>query len=197
MIYKYKDFNENVINLSKKRKFPTYADTDRVKGYSNNNTDFYFIYNLSKNELGKYLNTWFKGAQTTKSNLKSNKLEGRVKQNFLIYDEVWTVKKVDKETSDKLYRQYYNPISLNIYCPGSQNVTNKNVNDLVYSLICCLHSIDDSSYTIWFDNKPLGEIEEIRTTLMKFINSKSIINGHEFMDKCIELGANEDQLHYN
>lgn len=52
----FKELNE-MLNLSKVRKWKTTKN-----GYS----DFYFIYSLKKEELGKYLNTWFVGEQSSK-----------------------------------------------------------------------------------------------------------------------------------
>jgi len=60
-----------------------------------------------------------------------------------------------------------------------------------------IESIDDSSYRIWFENKPLNELKSIRTELMKWISSQPIINGNKFLDKCVELGTDKNTIDLN
>jgi hypothetical protein len=192
-----KRLDESVINLSNVRKFPTYKETRDMDGEYSNSTDFYYIYKLSKKELGDYLNTWFRGVKTMASDLPTNKVKAKRGEltDYIVTDEVWTVKKTDKETSNNLYNKDYNPIGLSIQCKtGGYKEGEK---EFLYNMIASIKSIDDSSFTIWFMDKPLDELESIRENLMKWINSKDVINGHKFMDYCIELGADEDQLDYN
>ena len=76
--------------MSKVRKFPTYGETrDERSGKYSDRTDFYYIYELNKDEIGKYLNTWFKGSHTEYKGYVTN-------------DEVWTV----KEVINRLYLVY-------------------------------------------------------------------------------------------
>jgi len=182
----YKQF-ETVLNLSKKRKFPTIGETSPNAHKSNwDLTDFYFIYDLSKKDIGKYLNTWFVG------NVMKNK-DGDV-----YTDEMWTVKKTDKETSDNLYRRKINPISLSIMCPTGARFKKNDEGEIInYQMKAQIHSIDDSSYGIWFDDMKLDELKRIRTKIMEWINAYKEINGEEFLDICISLGANEDSKDYN
>ena len=188
--------NENVINISKKRNFPTYGDTNRLGDKShkinkqfNDSTDFYYIYDLNKHDIGKYLNTWFKG----------NHFEGKHNkgESYVQRDEMWTVKKVDEQTSRHLYGRYYNPISINITCPTGAKFTKNEKGEDLYNMGAIIRSIDDSSYSIWFYNIPYNDLEDIRTQIMKWINTQPILNGDEFIKFCISMGANEEDVDYS
>lgn len=128
-----------------------------------------FIYNLPKHEIGKWLNTWFKQEEFINTH----------KQRFEI-DAYWTVKLVDKETEKHLYHRKYNPVSLKI------NGT---------SMCARIHSIDDSSYGIWFEN--VDNLQDIRSKIMKYLDGLKIINGKEFLEVCVSLGANPESIDYN
>lgn len=177
-VLKFEKFNENVLNLSKIRKFPS---------------NMYDIYKLSKKELGSYLNTWFSGNIQLYSELKRNKVKAKDPNfvDFLLRDEMWIVKKTDKETSSRLYNRRINPISINIMCAI------KNPEDGLYNMKLHIHSIDDSSFGIWFDEKELSVLKSIREKLMKTINNYDEINGDELLNHCIELGANKDSIDYD
>ena len=129
------------INISKKN-FPT---------------DQYFVYRLSKKDLGNWLNVWFPGRKVLNKN------------GDISYDEVWTVKKVDKKTSINLYNQKYNPIGLLTIATNSG-----------YNFKAQIFSIDDSSYSMWWKNISLSEAENLKIKLMKWVNSKDIISGSEW-----------------
>ena len=110
---------------------------------------------------------------------------------------MWTVKIVDEETANHLYLRKYNPIVVSITCPtGGVFKQNEKKEDL-FQMRSAINSIDDSSYTIWFDNKPLNELKDIRTKIMKWVSLQPIINGHKFLDKCVELGADEKSIDLN
>lgn len=180
-------FNENISNLSKVRKWKTYLDSG-IK--NNDNTDFYFTYNLKNSELGDYLNTWFTGKSVTSKN------------EDILRDEMITLKKVDKESAAHLYGKKYNPISIIIMCPTGAKWKQAINGDYLYEMKAQIHSIDDSSYGIWWTYQdgsalPLNELIEIRKKLMTWINSKIEINGEEFLDYCVTLGASEEQKDYN
>lgn len=185
----FQQHNESILNLSKTRKFPTYKDSGRIDGLNKSYddlTDFYYIYDLDKKDIGKYLNTWFSG----------NHIESKNKK-FIIRDEMWTVKKVDEHTALNLYNRYINPIEITIMCPsGAKFKQNENGEDL-YEMKATIRSIDDSSYGIWFDNKTYSELEEIRFQIMKWINTKPIINGDEFIEYCVSVGGDESSIDYN
>jgi hypothetical protein len=179
---KYLQLFEEVSNLSKVRKFPTLKDRDTFHNLKSKDrkrlgdtTDFYFVYDLSKKDLGKYLNTWFSG------NVK------HFDEGGVICDEMWTVKRVDARTSQNLYHRNVNPVSINIYF----DYKNKDKSGANCNMKATIHSIDDSSYGAWFLNKSVDELKEIRVKLMKYVNSKSVMNGDEFMETCKELGATD------
>ncbi len=179
---------EQISNLSKVRKFPTY-------GGDRNDTNYYFIYKLHKRDIGRYINTWFSGRTMYASDL--DKFKVKFKRNemsdYLIKDERWIVKRVDEVTSRRLYLRDINPIQLTILCPTGYD----GKIETPYHMLCSVCSVDDSSFTIWFMSKPINELENIRVKLMRWINTRPIINGDEFINKCLELGADLSQVHYD
>ena len=185
MTNKFNQFIREGSNVSKIRKWDT---IDRTHSHKSNwdSSDFYFVYDLKKEELGKYLNTWFVG-RIHKS-----------KDDTQTYtDEMITLKKVDSETADNLYRRKYNPLSIRILCPPGARFKQNDLKQNLYNMKAQLHSIDDSQYGIWWDDFPFSELESIRLNLMKWIDSISILNGEEFLNKCVELGADVDSKDYN
>ncbi len=146
--------------------------------------NYYDIYNMSKDELGKWLNVWYPKSKDT-----------HYKNKKITYDvnEMWTVKKVDKETRDRLYMKVYNPISLNIIVQAPKPTKD----EIKYTMKAQIHSIDDSSFGIWFDGFDLQTLEKKRNELMKWVSSIEEINGEEFLEKCVELGADESTKDYN
>jgi len=165
-------------NLCKKEKWPMligYKDS-----WNNNTADTYFVYKLTKKEKTKYLNTWFKGG------LYKSKDE-----LFTYRDEMIILKECDKDTI--MYNEKYNPVELVIQCPiGAKFATPP-----LYNMRCSIRSIDDSSYTIWFENKPIEELYQTRLTIMNWINWQKKINGEAFLEYCKELGADEDSINYD
>jgi len=164
---------DKILNLSKVRKFP-----ERM----------YDIYDMSKNELGKFLNTWFVGKVI-------------YKKDILLRDEMWTVKKVDKETADMLYRRNINPICIWIMPPTGLRFRQNEEGEDLYEMKAQIFSIDDSSFGIWWNDVPLEELKKIRIRLMEWINvhgsGLANINGEEFLDICVHMGADEDSKDYN
>jgi len=182
MINKFQDFvNEHMSNLSKNRKWKINSSGKHEF------TDLYFTYKLPKSELGEYLNTWFEG------------VVAKSKDGDKVYrDEMVTLKKVDKETAGRLYDKYYNPINIVIMCPMGAKFDKKNDKGVdFYGMKAQIHSVDDSSYGIWWDDKTFEELSKIRINLMKWINANPIINGEEFLNVCISLGADEESKDYN
>jgi hypothetical protein len=188
----FEKFVESVSNLAKVRKWDTYDFSDRRKKDQRQVSDLYFTYNLKKDELGKYLNTWFTGVV----------MKSKTKDRKTYRDEMITLKKVDKETAQHLYNREFNPVSVDIMCPtGAKFKQDENGNDL-YIMKAQIHSIDDSSYGIWWDDHygtgyTIEELMEIREEIMKWVNSKPILNGEEFLDYCVSLGALEETKDYN
>lgn len=174
---------EAVSNLSKIRKW---SDADSENKYY---SDLYFTYDLSKKELGKYLNTWFVGRVVKSPH-----------DDRTIRDEMITLKKVDKDTI--MYGEKINPITLNIMCPtGARFKQDENGNDL-YEMKAQIHSIDDSSYGIWWyghssTSLPLNELKSIREKIMLWINRQDEVNGEEFLNYCVSLGADAESKDYN
>lgn len=140
--------------------------------------DMYKIYDCSKAERGKYLNTWF---WEVWDNGKSKK------KNIPQLNSIITFKKVDIWTGCRLYDRLYNPVSIFI------NIDYRNHKK--YVMKAMIHSIDDSSFGIWFDNKTYDELVKIRINIMKYIDAKQVLNGEEFLKYCVELGG--DNIDYN
>lgn len=170
---------EELTNLSKTRKWPTHEETSGRNSRGDNSSDMYFSYDLPKQDIGKYLNTWFEG-------------EYHVAKNGVgIRDERITLVKVDDDTAYSLYGKDVNPISIS-RMPSYRTKTKGN-----HDMKAQIHSIDDSSFGIWWMDKTLDELDEIRTILMSWISSKKIINGEEFLDYCVSIGADNSQRDYN
>lgn len=157
-------------------------------------SDMYFTYRLRPEQIDVYLNKWFVGGQFFGKN-------GQV-----YTDEVITLKETDEETSSHLYHQKFNPVSIRIMCPiGAKFQKNKNGKDL-YNMKAQIHSIDDSSYAIWWEQLPIDELRNIRKNIMSWINPNPLhptlirynsINGEEFLNKCVEFGADENTKDYD
>lgn len=173
-----------MINIAKNRRFPE---------------NEYEIYELNKNSLGRFLNIWFVGRVIKYSDLSKNKV--KIKRgtltDFVCVDEMWTVKKVDDHTANHLYCRKYNPISITILCPtGAKFPKNEKGEDL-YNMKAMVHSIDDSSYGVWFNAVPLETLKQIRLELMKIISLTPIINGDDFITMCLGWGADKESIDYN
>lgn len=177
----------NIFNVSKCRRFPTNGETGHIdiSPYCNL-SDYYFVYELKKSDIGKYLNTWFIGDISTS-----------IKHDCVIYDEMITLKKVNEKTSCHLYDRIYNCVSINICCPTGALFKFNEKNEKLYPMIARIHSIDDSSYGVWFKPKSIDELKIIRIDIMKWINSQKILDGDKFLQKCIELVADSDSIDYN
>jgi hypothetical protein len=184
-----------VTNFAKNKRFPTFGETRGITGDNGKYTDEYFVYNLKKDEVGDWLNTWFQGVKIFGSDNKSykNKIKNGEMQEFVIRDEMWTVKRTDQETSNHLYNRRINPISISIL-PSYKKDFKMGID---YQMKAQIHSIDDSSFGIWFDGKTLEELEKIRLNIMKWINAYDEINGEEFFKVCIDEGADEESKDYN
>lgn len=177
--------NEGILNLSKTRKFPTLGERDDFYDKKwNEVSDPYKIYHTNKHDIGKYLNTWFSG-----QHIENKK--------FVARDEMWVTKKVDGDTASHLYGEIYNPIEIVIMCPTGAKFKQNDKGEDLYQMKAQIHSIDDSSYGIWFDNKTYSELEDIRFQIMKWINNKSVINGDEFIEYCVSVGGDESSIDYN
>jgi hypothetical protein len=137
-----------------------------------NKSNPYIIYD--NNQKYKYLNKWFYGIYDKQNNI-------------ILIDELWTVKKMDTETSHRLYDININPILLSINYSNTKK----------YYMICKIYSVDDSSFTIWFINENVNILYTKRYELSIWLDNQKIINGEEFLNKCIELGADESQISYN
>lgn len=169
-----------MLNISKKRKW-------KVSEHSKLSTDLYFVYNLHKKQRGDYLNTWFVGIQASDKKDK----------NIIYTDEMITFKQCDEDTIRHLYQRKYNPVSLDILCPAGAKFTYNKDNEPLYDMKFQVHSIDDSSFGIWWIKKPLKELYAIRDTIMNTISNIPVINGENLLNYCIELGADETQKDYN
>ena len=146
-------------------------------------SDYYFTYKISKKDRGQFLNTWFKGNQ--------------FELNSIIYtDQMITLKKCDKHTSINLYNEEYNPLSISILLNHTIPLKYQK-GEKSYNMKVQIHSIDDSSYSIWFEDKKYNELVELRNQLMNWVSNKSIISGKDLLDYSIELGADSDTIDYD
>lgn len=156
-----------MLNISKKRYFPEWE---------------YFVYDLTRKQRGDYLNVWFPQVDWID---KRGKHYPR--------NHYWTLKKCDQETSYHLYCRIYNPVSINImpaYRYKEPKIT-------PFDMKAQIHSIDDSSYGIWFQDMELSELTEKRLQIMRYVDYVKVINGEEFLKYCLMLGANLKSIDYN
>lgn len=148
-----------MINISKKRRFPLLNKT----------ADYWFIYKLSKKQLSNYLGVWFLGCNISDKN------------NNILRREYLTIVKVDNSTMLHLYNRRYNCLSITL-----MNVWNKpNIagKEPIYNLKVQLHSIDDSSYGIWFNEISMSTYEEIKLAYMQHVeNQHNNINGEALVN---------------
>jgi len=139
-----------------------------------------FIYELSNTEINNYINVWFNSELNNKT-----------------YSEIITVKEVDKETHWDLMQKKYNPIHIFIMLPNGNDYNYNETNELLFTMKAMINSSDDSSYGIWWKNNTYKTLDKIRTELMSYVNNTKIINGNAFLNKCIELNADETTIDYN
>lgn len=100
-------------------------------------------------------------------------------------DTLWTLKRVDKETSRFLYNEEINPVKIFIRKYGDK-----------YSLKAQLCSIDNSSYSIWKDGS-YKDLQIVREYVKKYLEEIDVLNGEDFLKKCIELGCDEKSIEYD
>lgn len=150
----------------------------------------YDVYkNITKKQIGNIINIWWIG-----DNGQSKK---KVDVPIIYRDELKTIKYVDNITAQHLYHINLNLISISILCPvGAKFRTNEN-NELLYNMKVQIHSIDDSSYGIWWEEIPFNFLIEIRKNLIREIDLQKKLNGEEFFKYCILLGANAETIDYN
>lgn len=192
--------------ISKKRKFP-----DRI----------WDLYSMSKRELGSsFLNTWYHGTYSDlESSIKPKPYAGKESkkrhknvsalakkirnrlldakipvEDMVFCDEVGTVKRVDDETARHLYMRRYNPLTIRIMCLSGVQIVIDN-DHVMHDMKVQLHSRDDSSYGVWFKNKSLVELREIRTKLISWISTQKILNGEKLVEFCLECGG--EDVDYN
>lgn len=148
------------MNISKTRRFP---DNE------------YEVYKWDKKERGRWINIWFR------------KPDFITKQKKIIpNNDYWTIKKVDKDTANHLYGKEWNSVSLNIF-KSYRFIKKESLFE--WNMKAMIHSIDDSSYGIWFQDKSLEELEEIRLKIMCQVDIETSLNGEEFLSYCESLGG--------
>lgn len=142
-------------------------------------SDLYDIDKLNNSEKGKYLGIWM---YEEDYEYKGKKYP----QNALC-----TIICVDEDTSLHLYGKKWAKLSFNIMkCYKQQTL---------WDMKAQIHSIDDSSYGIWWNNKTLEELEDIRTKIINSFNGKPKTkhNGEAFLHRCVIFGADPKTKDYN
>lgn len=147
------------------------------KGRKHPYTNFYRVYDLNKRQVGNLLNTWFPG------------IDSRDEKGKIFCSELWTVKKVDKASMVHLYNKRYNPISLITMRPVGAKFTNDSNGNVLYNFKATIHSIDDSSYGMWWKGVTLLKIEVLRNSLMRWMELHKEISGEEWFSIGGSLGA--------
>jgi hypothetical protein len=156
----------------------------------------YDFYKLNKREIGDFVNNWFHDVflASESKNYKVKVKYGTI-EDFVISDEMWTVKKTDVETTYNLYNRKFNLVSFRIMCPVGAKfkiVDNKKL----YLMKAQIHSCDDSQYGVWFEGF-LPDLITIRVQLMNWIKPIKLLNGKKFIDFCLLNGADPESVDYN
>lgn len=138
----------------------------------------YESYKWDKKERGRWVNIWFKKPDFI------NKQRKRFPR-----DEYWTIKRVDEHTTCCLYNRQWNNISISIW-PSYRFMKKESIFE--FDMKAMIHSVDDSSYGIWFQDKPKSELGYIRKQVMTWIDSQKILNGNEFIKICKNLGGTDE-----
>jgi len=167
---KYIKLFEEITNISKSRTWPLRKSAKSNWSFA----DLYFVYQLPKSEIGKYLNVWFVGANHSD-------------KTGILSDEMITLKECDRDTTNHLYHKKYNPVSLRIMRSASGK----------YNMKFQIHSVDDSSYGIWWNELEYAHAIEIRNRVMETISYATTINGESLLEFCEELGADPESKDYN
>lgn len=160
------------------RNFPTHVETRDLsrrelrKRRNTPQTNEYFVYALNEEDLVfNWVDQWFRDSTD-------------VTDPYYAVT-VWTVKKVDEQTSWHLYNREYNPFSIRIMndlAPEQGKATS-------YRIKAMMHSIDDSSYGVWFKNLTLEQAEALRDTIAEYISSQLIFNGDAFFKFTESIGG--------
>jgi hypothetical protein len=132
--------------------------------------DEYFVYRTSEEDLVfNWCDKWFSDVETT------------ISPRY--FERVWSVKYVDEETATHLYDNRYNPFSI---CISSQYKRETH-----FAVKAMIHSIDDSSFGVWFKDLSLEDAKEIRDKVAAWLDTKKTLNGKEFFAYCKEIGATD------
>lgn len=94
-------------------------------------------------------------------------------------DEFCILREFDEEGFYHLYSRLFNPVSL--YIRKMPNGT--------YSFHLYIHSIDDSAYSFWFNNKTEQECNDLRNYFMEWFDDHKFIVISELLKECLNLGA--------
>lgn len=149
--------------------------------------DHFLLYTgLTLKEIQGVQNKWLEYEMTTSPD-----------KSKIYNDTIISVKACDEQTVDHLYRYVYNPVLIGIHCPVGVKFTIDDKGELLYHMIVRLESIDDSSYTIWFDQIPLKRLRYIRTQIQAYLDKLEFINGEKLLDYCATLGANPESKSYD
>lgn len=151
---------------------------DNVHPSNYGRRDVYWLYSLAYDKVCEMIDEWFIG-EVSKHETKE----------ITYVDEIITVKVCDAETTNSLYRRPINPVTLRIMCPLGAKFKSNERDELLYNMKVHVHSIDDSSYGIWFNEIPMKTMLWLREEVKKYLDSKEVINGEELLNYCESLGG--------
>jgi len=158
----------------------TYFDREETEG-------------ITKEDIRRdYLNTYFQGT--------------RHKGAKNLPEHISTIKVLEMDENSRMYDQQFNPVTFNvtteleyINVPKRKrgNKTKKQSVILLneegvklYSLHCYILSVDDGSFSAWYDHRTKKECFSLRTKLYKWFKDNPLVNGHEFIMFCRSLDEN-------
>ena len=117
-----------------------------------------------------------------------------------ILDDKWyCLKCTDEHTTSRLYYRNMNPVMIFIR-PAMK--WNKDINKYdypegLYDIKAQICSVDDSSYGIWLDSQPKDELIILRDYIMNWVSDQKLLNGDDFINKCVQLGFDPETIDYN
>lgn len=140
--------------------------------------ELYDLYKMNISEIADMMGENYKGTY------------GTLKDGITVTeDEIIRVVLCDEETTGHLYRRPINPLSVRILCPTGAKFKQDEKGKNLYNMKAQIHSIDDSSYGIWFNDLPYSTLEYIRKLILEYVAENYLINGEKFLNFCELLGG--------
>jgi len=138
--------------------------------------DYYYVYGYN---IENYLNKWYKGLFDRRG-------------ECVTYDEMLTIVRTNGITTNRLYERPYNNLSVNIMKYYKDDSCN------LHDMKAMIHSLDDSTYGVWFNRRNYNDLLHIRLKILYWVNKhRDNMDGEDFLRMCLSIGADADSVDYN